>query len=197
MAFLAEDGTGLTASNGYVDVAFVDEYHTDRGATSWLFSDAAGTVAVTTVQKQRAIVRASDHIDRVFGNFFRGYKSTDAQSMHWPRSGAWGPDGYPLIGVPEALKRACAEYAVRALAYGVLTPDTPPKGPRQTLEQGSDIAVYGEGEGEILSVREKVGPLETETRYNQATSGSLAQHAAADMLLRPLLRTKSNDIVRG
>lgn len=197
MAFTIEDGNGVSGANGYVDTTFVDTYHSDRGATAWMFSDVAGTVSVTLGQKQSAIIRATDHIDRVYGSLFKGYKGSDAQGLQWPRSAAYGPSGYLLVGVPSQLQKAAAEYALRALLYGVLTPDPPPKGPRQSLTQGGSISVYGEGEGEIISVREKVGPLETETRYNPATSGSLAAHPAADMFLRDLLLSRNTGIIRG
>jgi hypothetical protein len=197
MAFTLEDGTGVAGSNGYIDDTFADTYHTDRGQTAWLFTDAAGAVAVTLGAKQAAIIRATDHIDRVYGSLFKGYKGTDAQGLRWPRTGAYGPDGYILSDVPAQLQMATAEYALRALLYGSLTPDPPPKGPRQDFVQGADIPLYGEGEGEILSVREKVGPLETEARYNPATSGSLARHPAADMYLRDLLLSRNSEIVRG
>jgi hypothetical protein len=197
MAFTQETGVGVAGANAYIAVAFADEYHTDRDQTAWLFSDTAGLVAVTTAQKQAAIIRATDHIDRVYGPLFRGYKTTDAQGLQWPRTGAYSPNRYILSAVPSQLQKATAEYALRALLYGNLTPDPPPKGPRQTLGQGADLAVYGEGEGEIISVREKVGPLETETRYNPATSGSLARHPAADMYLRDLLISKNTEIMRG
>ena len=194
MAFTEEDGTGVSGANAYISVAFADTYHDDRGHTAWVND---GTTNITDEQKQEAIIRATDHIDRVFGNFFRGYKETDAQGLQWPRVEAFDPNDFVLSGVPDQLQRATAEYALRALLYGVLTPDPPPKGPRQTLTSGASLAIYGEGEGEIVTTREKVGPIETETRYNPATSGSLARHPAADMILRPLLRSRTNTIVRG
>lgn len=198
MAFTLEDGTGIAGANGYIDDTFADTYHTDRGQTAWLFSDTAGLVAVTLGQKQAAIIRATDHIDRVFGNAFKGYKGSDAQGLQWPRSAAFGPSGYALLNVPNQLQRATAEYALRALLYGTLSPDPPPKGPRQDFTQGSALPVYGEGEGEIVAVREKVGPLETEVRYNKNTAGSLARMPAADMLLSDLLRSNRNtEIIRG
>lgn len=197
MAFTQETGTGVANANAYISEAFADTYHTDRGQTAWLFSDTAGAVAITTAQKEAAIIRATDHIDRVYGALFRGYKKTNSQGLQWPRTGAYGPNGYTLSEVPVQLQKAAAEYALRALLYGTLTPDPPPKGPRQGLTQGGDVALYGEGEGEIVSVREKVGPLETETRYNPATSGSIAAHPAADMFLRDLLVSRNTEIVRG
>lgn len=197
MAFVEETGAGVAGANAYISTTFADTYHTDRGATAWLFSDTAGSVAITDAQKESAIIRATDHIDRVNGLRFKGCKQTDAQGLQWPRTGAYGPNGYTLLSVPSQLQRATAEYALRALLYGVLTPDPPPKGPRQDMSQGSTIPIYGEGEGELTFVKEKVGPLETEYHYNKDTAGSLARHPAADMLLRDLLLSRSTAIVRG
>ena len=193
MSFTAEDGTGLVAANAYIDVAYADTYHADRGHTAW----AGVTVSVTTQQKQEALIRATDHIDRVWGTFFRGYKARDAQGLQWPRTGAHSPNRYPLLNVPSALQKATAEYAIRALQYGVLTPDPPPRSPRQTLVDGDTLAEYGEAEGEMILTREKVGPIETEARYNKNSSGELAKHPAADMLLRTLIYATDRRIVRG
>lgn len=197
MAFLAEDGTGLALANGYIDIAFADTYLTDRGMTAWMFSDTLGTVAVTAAEKQSAIIRATDHVDRVFGDIFKGSKKSGAQALAWPRSNALDSEGRALRDIPDKLKAAVAEYSIRALLYGILTPDPPPKGPRQNLAQGGDISIYGEGEGEIKLVRQKVGPIEEEVRYNDKTAGSLARHPAADMLLRGLTRSKATTIIRG
>ena len=199
MAFVAEDGTGMSTANGYVSTAFADGYHADRGHSAWsLQSD--GVTAVTDQQKQEAIVRATDHIDRVFGSRFLGYKSTDAQALEWPRSEAFDRNNFLLSGVPILLQRATAEYALRALLYGVLTPDKPPVGPRQDLTAGADAPAYGSGYGQATLVREKVGPLETESRYAAAGTSEvreLEQYPAADRLLISLIQMKSTTLVRG
>jgi len=193
MAFTEETGAGIAGANAYISTAYADTYHADRGHTAW----AGVTTPITTAQKEAAIIRATDHIDRTFGVFFRGYKGTDAQGLQWPRISATSPSGYTLLYVPDALQRATAEYAIRALEYGVLTPDPPPRTPRMTLTEGSTLPAYGEADGEIALVREKVGPIETESRTHKGTTGKLPSHPAADMLLWPLLRSRNTNLVRG
>lgn len=198
MAFTLEDGTGVTDSNGYIDETFADTYHTDRGQTAWMFTDTAGTIAVTVAAKRSAIIRATDHVDKVFGNRFRGMKETSTQGLKWPRSGAYDQNRYALSGVPKPLEKAVAEYALRALLYGNLTPDAPPTSPRQSLESGEDLAGYGEGGGgEVISYLDKTGPLTEETKYAPGTSGKLPIHAGADLMMQELLMSRSNRLVRG
>jgi len=198
MAFLLEDGTGVASSNAYISEAFADTYHTDRGMTSWLYSDVLQAVPITTAQKEAAIIRATDHVDKVFGSRYRGTAETSTQGLAWPRTGAYDPNNFVLSNVPSQLQKAVAEYALRALLYGNLTPDAPPVGPRQTLVAGEVLAEYGEGgSGEVLQYLDKTGPLTTETRYAPGTSGQLPKHDGADLLLTPLLMSRTNRLIRG
>ena len=41
MAFVVEDGTGLSNSNSFVAVAFADSYFADRNQTAWAGTDEA------------------------------------------------------------------------------------------------------------------------------------------------------------
>lgn len=205
MAFTLEDGTGISGANAYIDTAFADGYHGDRGFSAWEFSDVDKTVVITSAQKQAAIVVATDHIDRVFGHLFRGYKASKNQSLEWPRVAAFDPYDYELSGVPEALKKATAEYALRSLLLGTLTTDPPPRNSAQSFSAGSVATSAGSGSGEVVKTKKKVGPIETETEYaGTRSSGSSARVAqqlenypAADLLLRPLLRSRTTHIVRG
>lgn len=205
MAFTLEDGTGIPGSNAYIDRAFADEYHADRGHSAWASCDPLGARPITDAQKDAAIIRATDHIDRVYGQFFRGYKGTRNQGLQWPRTSAWDPDGFELLEVPIQLQNAAAEYALRALLQGVLTPDPPPNSPKQTLVGGATVATFGQGSGEVISSKEKVGPIECETEYAKSSSSSsggsghsqLENFPAADMMLRSLLEPRNRMIVRG
>ena len=58
MAFTVEDGSGVEDANAYVEFAYVDEFHLDRGNTEWTGADSV---------KQSAIIRASEYIDKRFG----------------------------------------------------------------------------------------------------------------------------------
>lgn len=182
MAFVAEDGTGLSNANSYTSVAFADDYFTDRGNTVWS--------AATTGQKQAALVRATDWVEKRFGRRFRGYKRSKTQSLEWPRLDAFDNDDFLLAGaednIPRQLLKAVCEYAVRALSA--------------TL--GPDNANVG-----IDSIKEKVGPIETSSTrssFQTAAGSSLISAASipdypeADLWVEELLKPAgSRRLVRG
>ena len=159
MAFVVEDGTGLADANALCSVAFADAYFSDRGVTTW-----AGTEAV----KQGALVRAADYIGFRWEHKLAGTRQFDGvQALSYPRSDI-GADGV----VPAGIQRAVAEYALRALA-GPLAPD--PKA------DASGFAVVG--------VKKKVGPIETDTRFQAGVSApqEFRAYPAADALMRSFL----------
>lgn len=208
MAFTVETGTGSSSSNAYIDITYADTYHEDRGNTKWNGSSA---------QKQSAIVRATDYIDKRFGRSFRGEKTTREQALEWPRLAAHDNDDWLIADsdeIPAALKKACAEYALRALLNGELAPDPSLPVPGQNNAEGSTVT-SDVVTGEIVSKREKVGSLEVETKYrsssenkssnyNTALKSSMVQdsilpeYPAADLYLEELIKASSSKgIVRG
>lgn len=96
------------------------------------------------------------------------------QPLSFPKVGLVDRDGRPVYGIPDLLKQAVSEYAVRARKGSPLAPDP-------------TADALG---GVVTSLREKVGPLETATEYLPGTagSGSLPAYPAADRLLREYLR---------
>lgn len=213
--FTVEDGTGLETANAYVSVSFADDYHDGRLHTAW--TDASKTVT----QKERAIVRATDHVDRLYGQWFRGRRRQKVQALEWPRIGAFDNDGYAMTSedeVPRNLQRAISEYALRALLIGELTPDTPPPVPSQSLgiDDTNKSPSADSASGTITELREKVGPLEVATKYGSSVGGSTAagsskdplttvvasgllpSYPAADMYLQELLKPRDRQtFVRG
>lgn len=209
MAFTVEDGTGLTDSNAYVSVEFVDGYHSDRGNTKWTGS---------TGLKQSAIIRATEYIDKRFGRKFRGFRDHREQALEWPRLDAYSDAGYDYTGidaVPRALQKATAEYALRALLLGELAPDAPSMVPPQNNASGSETET-DVVTGEITRKKEVVGPIEEETEYRttgqtlaslgqtrEMVSGlvntfSIPEYPAADLLMQELINpSTSKRIARG
>lgn len=152
--FTAEDGTGIEDANAYIDVAFADEYHAGRANAAW------AAASVTIGEKRAAIVRATDYIESVFGARFLGIRKVGTQGLSWPRVGAWLDDAL-VTGVPDAVKRATAEYALRSLA-GPLEPD------------GNDDAITSESK--------TAGGITHSVTY--ASAQGLARYPAADRHLR-------------
>ena len=105
------------------------------------------------------------------------------QPLSFPRVGLVDRDGITIEGMPLRLLHATAEYSVRARnAATVLAPDP-------------SVDPFG---GTVTRLKEKVGPIETDTEYlpGTANSGTLPAYPAADRLLRDFIRT-SGAVIRG
>jgi len=148
---------GADNANAYADVSFVDSYHSDRGNTAW--------ATFAQADRESAVIRATDYIDKRFGKRFRGFRNSKEQALEWPRLNAFDDDGYLLSGadeIPRNLKEAMAEYALRALAYMVLAPDPPLPVPEQDMTDPTFTRETDVVTGEVTRKRDKVGPLEEE-----------------------------------
>ena len=163
MAFTPEDGTGLAAANSLATLDYADAYFEERGVTAWTGTDTV---------KEQALVRATDYMESRWGKRgrFRGQVQfpDTPQALSFPRLYI-GHDG----AVPDDIKRAVCEYALRTLDGTALAPDP-------TTTVGAQVEL----------VRKKVGPLETETRYANGGNPSavvLKPYPAADMLVKPYL----------
>lgn len=164
MAFTVEDGTGLVNSNALIDVAFADAYFADRGIATW--------TGDTSTVKQPAIIRATDYLCNRFA--FLGEKYKDEQALAFPRVNIpLYPADLNVAVMPVKMKQAVAEYALRALTK-TLAPDP----------------VVDSTGGKVIEKREKLGPLEEQTKYAEGVANSLlTPYPAADMLLRGLVDT--------
>ena len=111
MAFVLEDGTGLSDSNGYQTVADFVIYHNDRGNS---LIDPDTEVQYTDVEIQQAIVVASDFVDVKFT--FKGIRLLVTQNMEFPRVSAFYDDGATILGVPKEIKECVSELALKQLS---------------------------------------------------------------------------------
>jgi hypothetical protein len=168
MPFVPEDGTGLPNANAYIDLAFANTYHSDRGNDGWGQSDG---------NKRSAIIRATDYIEQRFGLKFRGVRKTKEQALEWPRLDAFDDDDFAFSSVdeiPRQLQKACAEYALRALNILQLSPDpTLSFATRDATGEGSTQQATADG-GEVRRKKEKVGPIEEEIEY-RSTAQALSR----------------------
>lgn len=174
MALEVEDGTGKANADAYVDAAYVDAYVAKflGGNAAW---DGASEAA-----KEAAIVRFTQYLDLVYRQDFRGVKRTDEQSREWPRSFVYADSGRLLSDtlIPEPLKHASAEGAVRALVTTELIPDLDPSS--QGIKSES-VAV-----DTIKESIEYVGTKPTTTIYRKLTA-----------VLSKVLNGTSGQVVRG
>ncbi len=139
MAFVAEDGTGLSNANAYVAVADADSYFTDRANTTWS--------AASNSAKEAALIKATDYVDARFGQRFRGVKLESDQSLYFPRDELYDNEGNEVEGIPTPFKNAVCEYAIRALSADLWNEP------------------YRDPKGRIVVERKQVGPIEKDTRY--------------------------------
>lgn len=213
MAFVVENGNGLLDANAYISTVFAAGHHTDRGNAVWT------DVGVTDTQRQAAIVRATDYIDKRFGRRFRGERKLKGQALEWPRLTAFDDDGFleDSFAVPRKLQMACAEYALRALVLHVLAPDAP----TIVKDQNFGTVPYARAEtinsGIVTQETVKVGPisesksftslqaLAREIRLGQKQEGNfvvtdffIPEYPEADLWLEELLRPPGNvELIRG
>lgn len=169
MAFVVEDGTGLSSANSYADVAFADSYFAERNQAAWTGADNVKTAA---------LIQATDYIELRFSNLFFGEKKVASQALSFPRISD------RFAEMPVSLKRACCEYALRALGAKLLP----------------DPVIDPTGQG-LERTRERVGPIETETRYQYQGPGTvrtiIRPYPFADGLLKDLIRNGGGRVIRG
>jgi hypothetical protein len=173
---VVEDGTGLTNSNSYATRAAADAYHVPRDNTTWADADLNNKIA--------SLIRATDYVDRRWR--WKGTKKLETQALQWPRVGVVDANGFDMADeVPPAVRQAVMEYALRIVDdLGDLLPD-----PTED-ERGAFITLK----------REKVGPIEEETRYSEAIPLTPIQaYPSADtILLRAgLVLGVGNSVIRG
>lgn len=116
---VTEDGSGLPNAASFCSVADADAYHAARGSAAW--------AALTTEQKEFALVKACDYMQQAYRMRWAGYRVTTTQALDWPRNSVPRADSYGgnmgSIGnyyanniVPTEVRNANAEFAMRSVA---------------------------------------------------------------------------------
>lgn len=111
MVFEVETGTSSETATSYVDVDFADAYLADNDNwTQPLESGDEGydadSEAALLLSKQEALIKATQGIDLMYGESFKGYQSNNLQNLEWPRT-------FVTYGaIPTRLKQAVCELAV-------------------------------------------------------------------------------------
>lgn len=157
-SLIVEDGSIVAGAEAYIDAAYADTYHSNRGNEAW--------GALTVPQKEAAIRRATDYMGEAYRLKWAGKRVGVTQVLDWPRLTVPRKDTigfqystqvyYDHKSIPEEVKKASAELALRAIA-GDLAPD---------LKQG------------VRS--KKIGPMET--TYD-TSSPQAKRYRAVDMML--------------
>lgn len=160
---IVETGAGLANANSYISSAEASTYHMDRG------SSAAWTAVV---DKEVAIIEATDYLERVFKSRWRGRRIDSNMSLSWPRYDVRDDDDLDVASntVPTAVKHATAIMALKA-------------GEAPTTSLFIDQSAADRG---VKVDKTKAGPVEVETEYF-AGNASLTKYPEVEGLLTPLL----------
>lgn len=149
MGLITEDGTGLPGAESYASVTTADTYHNARSNTGW-----TGEIDV----KERALRRATEYMDIIYVQVWRGWRNTKDQGLDWPRFNVVDRDGF-VIGsdeVPKVLERATVEMALRALIEELLPDIDEPgtiKRERIALPGGLEVDTSYFGRSQIKKYR--------------------------------------------
>ena len=123
----------------YGTVGEADDYFTERTNAVWLAADDTAKAA--------ALLVASEWIDGKYGEQFSGWKTLRrAQDREWPRTGAYDDmgDAFAIDEIPDAVKRATYEVALREIASpgSLITDVTLGKNIVQATVQGAVSVTY-------------------------------------------------------
>lgn len=139
--FVVETGTGNAIANSYCSVANADQYHDDHSApVSW--------TGATPTMKEKHLRLATAYLEHRFRARWYGQRTNETQGLSWPRAYVTDRDGFEVATniVPQRVKDATAEMALRSLDGDVLVPDTA-------------------ASANIKRERDVVGPIESEVEY--------------------------------
>lgn len=165
MALVVEDGSGSANANSYLSVANADTYHTDHSAsTTWS--------SASTANKEKALRLATQYLDAKYGRRWVGTRWSLDQALDWPRSYVVLYDIYTVSTstVPQELKDACAELALRQLTDTDLMPD---------LTNAFNIS-----EEEVTA-----GSVSTRTKYVGGGKSQLKRYRLVEAILKRLIKT--------
>ena len=168
---VTEDGTGFANAESFASVPWADAYHSRHGNDAW------ATKSLNL--KEIALRKATEYMEQEYRALWDGYRYTVTQALSWPRwevrmldqayGYRWWPSYIGFNTVPDIVRNACCELALRALTVALIVDVGPTK------------------------KRVKVGPIETE--YTGNLSGNLV-YTAVDYMLQPFFGTRSRYTAR-
>lgn len=145
---------------------------------------AAGVVTLTANAPgpSGALTALSGTVTNLSITAFSGGRDGGLQPLSWPRTRAYDQQGNEIVGIPNVLKQAICEYAVRAVAASLLS------------DPSTDSYA-----GKISERTETVGPITESVKYEAGSMGSVvfSPYPAADKLLRPILQASGGGVIRG
>jgi hypothetical protein len=155
MALVIEDGSGKPDASAYIDIPYVSGYLLGEQLTAW--------EALSEPEQESAIILATRYIDSLE---FIGTRKTLEQSLSWPRSNVTY-EGFEIIGVPAAVKKATAE------AVGLVL----------------DGAEFFSDEADVKIASEKVDVISVSYQTPQAGEKTATKFEVINKLLKGFMKT--------
>lgn len=109
MTIVVEDGTGLSTAESYASVADANTYFAKRLNAAWDELDDID-------DKEPALIKATDFMERVYGQKWIGTRTSETQALSFPREGVKRVGGwnyYDNDEIPREVKVACMELALK------------------------------------------------------------------------------------
>jgi len=177
MALIVEDGTVVANAESYASVSDADAYCANRGITAW--------AGYSTAQKEQRLRRATDYMIEMYRQRWKGVRYNASQLLDWPRAYVFlspaltGPP-YPADSVPysvpnnivpELVKRACIELALRVklteVSGGLLPDQTGPQVLSETVGPiSTTYAPYAKQEPQYSSIDAMLAEFLTGNSFN-------------------------------
>lgn len=163
MALITEDGTGKADAESFATVAEATAYHAALGNGAW------AALASDTIREQN-LRKATNYMEQRYGQAWKGQRVFSTQALSWPRVYVVANE-FEVAGdiVPQAVKNACMELALKASAGELL----------------SDVTA--------VAKREKVGPIEVENFEGQSQN---VKYQAVDGMLAAYLGSGVGSVLR-
>lgn len=113
MSLIVETGAGLADAESYISVADTDAYWADVGDSLW--------ATLNETEKEQALRRAVRFMKAIYRTKWAGRRVLQTQALDWPRYNVLVEDlPVPSNTVPQEVRDACAELAIRAAAGPLL-----------------------------------------------------------------------------
>jgi hypothetical protein len=134
--FVVEDGTSKTDSNSYLSVADADQYHENHsGSTTWS--------GATQANKEKALRLATQYLDVVYGDRWKGTRTDYEQALDWPRWDVMPHDEdtwWDSDAMPQPLLDACAELALISMGETLLPDQSNPGTVKSTAVRVGELS---------------------------------------------------------
>ncbi len=158
---IVEDGSAKSDSESYATVAQAVAFLKARGLTDFVGS--------TLPTQESALRKATDYLEQVYRQRWKGYKYTSTQALSWPREAADSidlrGDYFPVNVIPPDVIKACIILAEKSITEDLYS----------DLEQAEQ--------------RVRVGPIEV---YYDQSSPQQKRYRSVAALLSPLLQCSSS-----